>query len=379
MDPLPAAVNVRSRTVDARADGSPITAGTVNYYLVALTGDNAGKWFRDSDDSWQAAEAICGAMTHKADGHWTVSVAAAAWIDGVEYMEYAKESGDLHVPVSAMIRSQSVALAGGEMDLVNAPNSTAITAIQNGLSTFDGTGGTLHSDYNAAKSAAQEGDTMKVSAGSGAGQLDFTSGVVKSNLSQILGSALTGTAAYFAAAFKKLFNVATPVLVASDVMRGTDSANTTVPDAAGVAAGLHGTTDGLIGALVVPDAAGVAAGLHGTTDGKVDAVQTDATAIKAKTDGLNFTGDDVKATLDGEEAVTDAASRTASKADVSGVSTHAAADVVTALFANASMKEMLAFARGKVVIAGSDITFYDTDDTTPLYTLTLAVGGRTVA
>jgi hypothetical protein len=46
-----------------------------------------------------------------------------------------------------------------------------------------------------------------------------------------------------------------------------------VPDAAGVAAGLHATTDGLIGdvqtavdALVVPDAAGVAAGIIDTAD-----------------------------------------------------------------------------------------------------------------
>lgn len=37
---------------------------------------------------------------------------------------------------------------------------------------------------------------------------------------------------------------------------------------------------------VVPDVAGTASTLHGTTDGKVDAVQTDATAIKAKTDNL---------------------------------------------------------------------------------------------
>ena len=37
---------------------------------------------------------------------------------------------------------------------------------------------------------------------------------------------------------------------------------------------------------------------------------SDITAIKAKTDSLNFTGDDVKATLDGEEVTTDDASRT---------------------------------------------------------------------
>ena len=42
-------------------------------------------------------------------------------------------------------------------------------------------------------------------------------------------------------------------------------------------------------------------------------------AVKTKTDQLNFTGTDVKATLDGEEVITDTASREASKADVSGV------------------------------------------------------------
>ena len=42
----------------------------------------------------------------------------------------------------------------------------------------------------------------------------------------------------------------------------------------------------------------------------------DVALIKAKTDLLNFTGTDVKATLDGETVTTDAASREASKADV---------------------------------------------------------------
>ena len=43
--------------------------------------------------------------------------------------------------------------------------------------------------------------------------------------------------------------------------------------------------------------------------------------IRLKTNGLNFTGTDVKATLDGEEVVTDSASRIASKADVSNLDT----------------------------------------------------------
>ncbi len=51
--------------------------------------------------------------------------------------------------------------------------------------------------------------------------------------------------------------------------------------------------------------------------------------IKNKTDGMNFTGNDIKATLDSEEVTTDSTSRTASKADVSGLSTHNAAAVWT--------------------------------------------------
>ena len=45
------------------------------------------------------------------------------------------------------------------------------------------------------------------------------------------------------------------------------------------------------------------------------------TSVKTKTDQLEFTGTDLKATLDGEEVVTDLASRNASKADVSALST----------------------------------------------------------
>jgi len=100
-NPIPAVANVRTADLVARADGSPITAGTVNYYVRAKTGANATKWFKTSDGSWDAAEQVAGSMTHMADGHWRVSIDAACWIDGVEYVEYAKEDGDLHVPVSA--------------------------------------------------------------------------------------------------------------------------------------------------------------------------------------------------------------------------------------------------------------------------------------
>ena len=54
-----------------------------------------------------------------------------------------------------------------------------------------------------------------------------TAGVPKIDLDHVFGVILTeGGAGRLAAAFIKLFDVATPTLVASDVMRGTDSANT---------------------------------------------------------------------------------------------------------------------------------------------------------
>jgi Fe-S cluster assembly iron-binding protein IscA len=54
-------------------------------------------------------------------------------------------------------------------------------------------------------------NTVKLRTGTGAGELDFTSGVVKSNLAQILATALTEDAGgWLAAGFKKFFNVETP-------------------------------------------------------------------------------------------------------------------------------------------------------------------------
>lgn len=64
--------------------------------------------------------------------------------------------------------------------------------------------------------------------GTGTGELDLTSGVIKANLVQILAAALTETGGYLAAAFKKFFNVATP----------TGTVNS-IPDAvAGAASGI---------------------------------------------------------------------------------------------------------------------------------------------
>ncbi|MEO0498937.1 MAG: hypothetical protein AAF205_00065 [Pseudomonadota bacterium] len=52
-------------------------------------------------------------------------------------------------------------------------------------------------------------------------------------------------------------------------------------------------------------------------------VSGDVSAIRATTDQLNFSGGDVVATLDGEAVTTDAASRTASQSDLTGLATTA--------------------------------------------------------
>ncbi len=57
-----------------------------------------------------------------------------------------------------------------------------------------------------------------------AASVTIADGAIKSDMTHIHGSALTETAGQLAAAFVKLFDVATPLLVASDVMVGTDSA-----------------------------------------------------------------------------------------------------------------------------------------------------------
>ena len=93
----------RAFTMIDKASGSPLTgASTVNYYLKNITGANAGKWWRDSDQTWQVSE-TANAMTHQADGHWTRTLAASPWTNGEVSLEYAKDSGDAHVPVSRML------------------------------------------------------------------------------------------------------------------------------------------------------------------------------------------------------------------------------------------------------------------------------------
>ena len=95
----PAQANVLRLPIAARADGEPITSGTVNFYLKALDGIFADKWYQGSDETWQTSEAIAGAATNSGDAGWELELPAAVWRANIHYSFYAKESGDLHLPV----------------------------------------------------------------------------------------------------------------------------------------------------------------------------------------------------------------------------------------------------------------------------------------
>jgi hypothetical protein len=75
------------------------------------------------------------------------------------------------------------------------------------------------------QTARDIGASVLLSSGTGTGQLDFTSGVVKANLAQILGTALTETAGQIAAAFKQFFNIASPTSTMNVITTVTNLTN----------------------------------------------------------------------------------------------------------------------------------------------------------
>jgi hypothetical protein len=91
---------------------------------------------------------------------------------------------------------------------ITAGTITTCTNLTNAATSGDLTA-TMKTSVTTAATAATP--TVLLTAGTSTGQLDFTSGVVKANLAQILGTALTETSGWLAAGFKKFFNVATPV------------------------------------------------------------------------------------------------------------------------------------------------------------------------
>lgn len=152
------------------------------------------------------------------------------------------------------------------------------------------------------------GASVLLSSGTGTGQLDFTSGVVKSSLVQILGTALTETAGQIAAAFKKWFDVAAPVGTVNSIpnatagatgglfIAGTNAATTITTgltttftgnltgSVASVTGNVGGNVTGSVGSVLPAGATAIRSLASGTCDSGTTTTMVDAARTEADTD-----------------------------------------------------------------------------------------------
>jgi hypothetical protein len=107
---------------------------------------------------------------------------------------------------SALVKSDMVDVAGAAVSTGTA--QLGVNAVN--------VGGT-------AQTGRDIGASVLISAGTGTGQLDVTSGVIKANLAQILGTALTETAGLIAAGFKQFFNISGPTSTMNTITNLTNA------------------------------------------------------------------------------------------------------------------------------------------------------------
>jgi len=187
------------------------------------------------------------------------------------------------------------------------------------------------------------------------------------NLAQILGTAPTeGAAGRLAAAFTKLFDVATPLLVASEAMRGTDGA-----ELSGAAAAAVGTLNDLSAqevrdALKLAPTAGDPAA--GSVDAHLDAVDAVADAIQAKTANLPAEPAAVGSRMDLVDAPNSVALGAVADA-VLDEEVQSAPAAGTSL--RAAAKAAWAQGFGRWVLSGTTLTLYGPDGSTPVRAFTL--------
>ena len=88
--------------------GDPINTGGF-YYLQALSGPNAGKWWNDSITSW-VDTAVAHPMTYGRDGNWIIKLTTPGpFEEGVVYFENAESISNLHIAgMGRLLRGQVV-------------------------------------------------------------------------------------------------------------------------------------------------------------------------------------------------------------------------------------------------------------------------------
>lgn len=156
------------------------------------------------------------------------------------------------------------------------------------------------------QTARDVGASVLLSSGTGTGQLDFTSGVVKANLAQILGTALTETAGLLAGGFKKFFNVSSPTGTVNsipDAVAGASGglfiAGSNAATTANITGNLTGSVSGSVGSVTAGvtittnnDKTGYAlssAGVQAIWDALTSALSTASSIGKLLVDNINAT------------------------------------------------------------------------------------------
>ena len=120
---LPGVANVYGAKLIAIADGSLVTSGTVNFYLQAMSGANAGKWFFGEDGQWYEIEKVAAVAAHKGRGKWVATIGANAWTDGAKYTLDVADVGGLAIGVGYDIECDAdlgAALAAAQASILAA-------------------------------------------------------------------------------------------------------------------------------------------------------------------------------------------------------------------------------------------------------------------
>lgn len=121
-----------------------------------------------------------------------------------------------------------------------------------------------------AQTARDVGASVLLSSGSGTGQLDFTSGVVKANIAQILGTALTETAGQIAAGFKKFFDIASPTSTMNIITTVTTTTTATNLTNAATAGDFTATMKTSLNAATPASVVGAVGSVTGNVGGNIN-------------------------------------------------------------------------------------------------------------
>lgn len=230
--------------------GAIVTTGPTSLYLYELQmSDGSLKSYDFNDNTFKATALTTetASMTHRTGnnsttntGIWTYRLdTLPGFTAGNIYLARVKNAG---ASPTDQVREFQYGGAEGDFTVTNALLDVNTKAV-------NGT----------AQTARDLGLSVLLSSGTGTGQLDVTSGVVKANLAQILGTALTETAGQIAAAFKQFFDIATPT--------GTVNSLTTILNRIGAFTGSGiNTILGMLRAIMRSDTALTPSDVGGTYD-----------------------------------------------------------------------------------------------------------------